>query len=122
VEKKLKERLKIPVFHDDQHGTAIIVGAAVINGLRIVKKDIDKVKLAGSGAGASAIACLELLVHLGMKRENIFISDSKGVIYEGRDENMVPSKAVLHRRQMPGSWMMSWKVQIFFLVCLDQGQ
>ena len=93
VEKKLKERLNIPVFHDDQHGTAIIVGAAVINGLRIVKKDIDKVKLAGSGAGASAIACLELLVHLGMKRENIFISDSKGVIYEGRDENMVPSKA-----------------------------
>ena len=93
VEKKLKERLKIPVFHDDQHGTAIIVGAAVLNGLRIVNKDIDKVKLAGSGAGASAIACLELLVNLGMKRENIFISDSKGVIYKGRDDKMDPSKA-----------------------------
>ncbi|MGK0297658.1 MAG: malate dehydrogenase (oxaloacetate-decarboxylating)(NADP+) [Gammaproteobacteria bacterium] len=93
VEQKLKERLKIPVFHDDQHGTAIIVGAAVINGLRIVNKDIGKVKLAGSGAGAAAIACLDLLVGLGMKRENIFISDSRGIIWEGRDENMDPSKA-----------------------------
>ncbi len=93
VEKKLKERLNIPVFHDDQHGTAIIVGAAVLNGLRIVNKDISKVKLAGSGAGASAIACLDLLVNLGMKRENIFISDSKGIIYEGRDEKLDPSKA-----------------------------
>ncbi|NNE38436.1 MAG: NADP-dependent malic enzyme, partial [Gammaproteobacteria bacterium] len=93
VEKKLKERLNIPVFHDDQHGTAIIVGAAVLNGLRIVDKDISKVKLAGSGAGASAIACLDLLVNLGMKRENIFICDSKGIIYEGRDKKLDPSKA-----------------------------
>jgi malate dehydrogenase (oxaloacetate-decarboxylating)(NADP+) len=93
VEKKLKERLNIPVFHDDQHGTAIIVGAAVLNGLKIVGKDISKVKLAGSGAGASAIACLDLLVNLGMKRENIFVCDSKGVIYEGRDEKLDPSKA-----------------------------
>ncbi len=93
VEKKLKERLNIPVFHDDQHGTAIIVGAAVLNGLRIVKKDISEVKLAGSGAGASAIACLDLLVNLGMKRENIYICDSKGIIYEGRDEKLDPSKA-----------------------------
>ena len=93
VERKLKERLNIPVFHDDQHGTAIIVGAAVLNGLRIVGKDISKVKLAGSGAGASAIACLDLLVNLGMKRENIFVCDSKGVIYEGRDEKLDPSKA-----------------------------
>lgn len=93
VEQKLKERLNIPVFHDDQHGTAIIVGAAVLNGLRVVEKDISKVKLAGSGAGASAIACLDLLVSLGMKRENIFISDSKGIIWKGRDENMAPSKA-----------------------------
>ena len=93
VEKKLKERLNIPVFHDDQHGTAIIVGAAVLNGLRIVKKDIDKVKLAGSGAGAAAIACLDLLVNLGMKRENIFITDSRGIIWEGRDKKMDPTKA-----------------------------
>ena len=85
--------MNIPVFHDDQHGTAIIVGAAVLNGLKIVDKDISKVKLAGSGAGASAIACLDLLVNLGMKRENIFVCDSKGVIYEGRDEKLDPSKA-----------------------------
>jgi len=93
IEKKLKERLKIPVFHDDQHGTAIIVGAAVLNGLRIVEKDIAKVRLAASAAGAAAIACLDLLVGLGMDRKNIFITDSKGVVWKGRDENMDPSKA-----------------------------
>jgi malate dehydrogenase (oxaloacetate-decarboxylating)(NADP+) len=93
IEKKLKERLKIPVFHDDQHGTAIIVGAAVINGLKIVGKDIAKVRLAASGAGAAAIACLDLLVGLGMDRKNIFITDSKGVVWQGRDENMDLSKA-----------------------------
>lgn len=93
IEQKLKERLNIPVFHDDQHGTAIIVGAAVLNGLRIVGKDIAKVRLAASGAGAAAIACLDLLVGLGMDQKNIFISDSKGVVWKGRDENMDPSKA-----------------------------
>ena len=93
IERKLKERLKIPVFHDDQHGTAIIVGAAILNGLKIVNKDIAKVRMAVSGAGAAAIACLDLLVGMGMSRENIFVSDSKGVVWQGRDKEMEPSKA-----------------------------
>ena len=84
VERKLRERMKIPVFHDDQHGTAIIVAAAVLNGLKVVGKDIGQVKLAGSGAGAAAIACLDLLCAVGLKRENIFIADSSGVVYAGR--------------------------------------
>jgi malate dehydrogenase (oxaloacetate-decarboxylating)(NADP+) len=93
IEAKLRERMKIPVFHDDQHGTAIIVGAAVINGLKVVGKRIDQVKLVCSGAGASAIACLDLLVRLGMKRENIIVCDTKGVIHTGREANMEPNKA-----------------------------
>ena len=84
VERKLRERMKVPVFHDDQHGTAIIVTAAVLNGMKVVGKDIGKVKVAVSGAGAAAIACLDLLVALGMNRKNVFVSDSTGVIYEGR--------------------------------------
>ncbi|AGF48430.1 malate dehydrogenase (oxaloacetate-decarboxylating)(NADP+) [Candidatus Kinetoplastibacterium oncopeltii TCC290E] len=92
IEKKLRERMKIPVFHDDQHGTAIISSAAILNGLEVVKKDISKVKLACSGAGAAAIACLDLLVKLGVKVENIFVVDSRGVIWEGRDENMETNK------------------------------
>ncbi len=111
IEAKLRERMKIPVFHDDQHGTAIIVGAAVTNGLKVVGKVISKVKLVCSGAGASAIACLDLLVKLGLKRENIIVCDSKGVIYEGRDKNMEPNKARYARKTdarkladaMPGS-------------------
>ena len=93
VEKMLRERMKIPVFHDDQHGTAIIVGAAVLNGLRVVGKDIAKVKLVASGAGAAALACLDLLISLGMKMENIWVSDIHGVVYEGRKEEMDPIKA-----------------------------
>jgi malate dehydrogenase (oxaloacetate-decarboxylating)(NADP+) len=93
IEKKLRERMKIPVFHDDQHGTAIIVAAAVINGLKIVGKEMGKVKLAASGAGAAALACLDLLVSLGLKTENVVISDSKGVVYRGRKEAMDASKA-----------------------------
>ena len=85
VERELKKRLKIPVFHDDQHGTAIIVGAAVLNGLHLVNKKIGEVKVAVSGAGAAAIACLQLLEQLGLKRENFFATDAKGVLYEGRD-------------------------------------
>lgn len=92
IEKKLRERMNIPVFHDDQHGTAIICAAAVINGLRVVNKKIDEVRLVASGAGASAIACLNLLVSLGMKRENITVCDSKGVIYKQRDERMDETK------------------------------
>ena len=84
VEKRLKERLKIPVFHDDQHGTAIITAAAVLNALSLVKKDISKVQLVCSGAGAAAIACLDLLVALGLKKENVVVIDLKGVIYQGR--------------------------------------
>lgn len=93
IEQKLRERMNIPVFHDDQHGTAIISTAAIINGLRIVRKDIDKVRLVVSGAGAASIACMNLLVALGLKREHITVCDSKGVIYQGREENMAPTKA-----------------------------
>ena len=92
IEKKLRERMKIPVFHDDQHGTAIISSAAILNGLKVVNKDIGSVKLACSGAGAAAIACLDLLVHLGVKREHIYVVDSRGVIWDGRDENMEANK------------------------------
>ncbi|HRP24697.1 NADP-dependent malic enzyme [Thauera sp.] len=93
IEKKLRERMKIPVFHDDQHGTAIISAAGLLNGLKVIGKDIDKVRLVCSGAGAAAIACLDLMVSLGVKRENIFVCDSKGVIFEGREPNMEPTKA-----------------------------
>jgi malate dehydrogenase (oxaloacetate-decarboxylating)(NADP+) len=93
IEEKLRSRMKIPVFHDDQHGTAIIVGAAVENGLQIVGKDIANVKLVCSGAGAAAIACLDLLVALGLKREHVIVCDTKGVIYAGRERNMEPNKA-----------------------------
>jgi malate dehydrogenase (oxaloacetate-decarboxylating)(NADP+) len=88
VEKALRERMKIPVFHDDQHGTSIIVGAAVLNGLKLVGKDIAKVKLVCSGAGAAALSCLDLLVKLGLRMENIWVSDIVGVVYQGRTELM----------------------------------
>jgi malate dehydrogenase (oxaloacetate-decarboxylating)(NADP+) len=84
IERKLRERMKIPVFHDDQHGTAIVAAAAVLNGLRCVGKDIGKAKLVCSGAGAAAIACLDLLVSLGLRKENILVTDSKGVLHAGR--------------------------------------
>ena len=93
IEKKLRERMKIPVFHDDQHGTAIISSAAILNGLKVVGKKFEDVKLVCSGAGAAAIACLDLIVHLGIKRENIYVVDSRGVIHEGREANMEPNKA-----------------------------
>src|SRR5881227_961579 len=92
IEKKLRERMKIPVFHDDQHGTAIVAASAILNGLKIVGKDISKVKLVCSGAGAAALACLNLQVSLGLNRGNIFVSDSKGVVYKGRKEQMDPDK------------------------------
>ena len=93
VERKLRERMKIPVFHDDQHGTAIVVGAAVINALKVVGKDIAQVKLVASGAGAAALACLGLLVKLGLRRENIWVTDLAGVVYAGRKELMDDDKA-----------------------------
>ncbi|MGE3712586.1 MAG: malic enzyme-like NAD(P)-binding protein, partial [Hyphomicrobiaceae bacterium] len=92
IERGLKERMKIPVFHDDQHGTAIVVAAGILNGLKVVGKRIEDVKLAASGAGAAALACLNLLVALGLKRENVWIADIKGVVYEGRKELMDPYK------------------------------
>jgi len=93
IERKLRERLKIPVFHDDQHGTAIIVGAAILNGLRVVDKRLEDVKLVTSGAGAAALSCLDLLVGLGLPMENIWVTDIKGVVYEGRVKEMDPNKA-----------------------------
>ena len=92
IERKLRERMKIPVFHDDQHGTAIISGAALLNGLELVGKAIGDVRLVVSGAGAAAIACLDLMVGLGVKIENIFVCDSKGVIREGRGDKLDESK------------------------------
>jgi malate dehydrogenase (oxaloacetate-decarboxylating)(NADP+) len=92
VERALRQRMKIPVFHDDQHGTAITVGAAIFNGLRLLKKDIDKVKLVASGAGAAALACLDLLVRMGLAPANITVTDIKGVVYKGRREEMDPDK------------------------------
>ena len=93
IERKLRERMKIPVFHDDQHGTAIVVSAALVNGLSVVGKEIDKVKLVVSGAGAAALACLDLLLDLGMLKENIWVTDIEGVVYEGRKALMDPEKA-----------------------------
>ena len=93
VERKLRERLKIPVFHDDQHGTAIVVGAAMLNAMLVTGKRIAEVKLVTSGAGAAALACLGLLVKLGVRRENIWVTDLAGVVYEGRKELMDPDKA-----------------------------
>jgi malate dehydrogenase (oxaloacetate-decarboxylating)(NADP+) len=92
IEKKLHERMNIPVFHDDQHGTAIIVSAAIINGLKLVEKDISKVKLVTSGAGAAAIACLDLLVALGLTPGNVILCDSSGVVHKNRKEHMDESK------------------------------
>src|SRR3712207_4431694 len=85
--------MKIPVFHDDQHGTAIVAGAALLNGLEVVGKRIEDAKIVCSGAGAAAIACLDLIVGLGARKENIVVTDSKGVVYEGRTEYMDDQKA-----------------------------
>jgi malate dehydrogenase (oxaloacetate-decarboxylating)(NADP+) len=93
IEKKLRERMKIPVFHDDQHGTAIVAAAAILNGLKHVGKEIGEVKLVASGAGAAALACLDLIVNLGLKRENVWVTDGKGVVYIGRTEGMDENKA-----------------------------
>jgi len=94
VEQRLRERMNIPVFHDDQHGTAIIVAAAVLNGLRLVEKRLDSVKLVASGAGAAGLSCLNQLVRLGVRKENITVCDKLGVVYLGRKEEMDPMKAV----------------------------
>ncbi|WP_372527944.1 NADP-dependent malic enzyme [Piscinibacter sp.] len=98
VERQLRQRMKIPVFHDDQHGTAIVVGAALLNALKVTGKDIKQVKLVTSGAGAAALACLGLLVKLGLPRENIWVTDLAGVVYEGRTELMDEDKIVFAQR------------------------
>jgi malate dehydrogenase (oxaloacetate-decarboxylating)(NADP+) len=92
IEKKLRERMRIPVFHDDQHGTAIVAGAALLNGLRVVGKRIEDVKLVSIGGGASGIACLDLYVRMGIRKENVVLVDRKGVVYRGRREDMTPQK------------------------------
>ena len=109
IEKKCRERMNIPVFHDDQHGTAIITTAAVLNGLRVVGKDISQVRLVVSGAGAAAIACLDLLVALGINTANVIACDSKGVIFHGRDEKLDASKA---RFAIPDNGMRTLKEAI----------
>jgi len=93
IEKKLRERMKIPVFHDDQHGTAIIVGAALLNGLKVIEKDIAQIKLVVSGAGAAALACLDMLISLGVQTKNVVVTDIQGVVYHGRVEDMNDNKA-----------------------------
>ena len=93
VERKLRERMRIPVFHDDQHGTAIVVGAALINGLKVVEKRVQDIKLVTSGAGAAALACLNLILKLGVPRKNIWVTDLAGVVWQGRTELMDPDKA-----------------------------
>ena len=98
VERELRKRMKIPVFHDDQHGTAITVGAAVLNGLKVCGKQISRIKLVVSGAGAAALACVELLLDLGLVKENIWLSDLAGVVYDGRKELMDPTKARFAQR------------------------
>jgi len=107
VERKLRERMKIPVFHDDQHGTAIVVGAAILNGLKVVGKDIKQVKLVTSGAGAAALACLGLLVKLGLPRENIWVTDLAGVVYEGRTELMDEDKIQFAQKTDQRTWPRS---------------
>lgn len=94
VEQRCRAKMNIPVFHDDQHGTAIVVGAAVLNGLRVVEKDIDTIKVVSTGGGAAGIACLNLMVAMGLKRENVTLVDMHGVVYEGRDIDMNPHKSV----------------------------
>lgn len=99
IEEALKKRLNIPVFHDDQHGTAIIVGAALLNALKLVGKKIEEIKLVTSGAGAAALACLHLLMDLGLKKDNITVTDSQGVIFQGRSDLEDPAKLFFARSQ-----------------------
>ena len=95
VERLCREKMNIPVFHDDQHGTAIVVGAATVNALRVAEKKIEDIKIVSTGGGAAGIACLNMLMKLGAQRENIWLCDSLGLIYEGRNDNMGPEKARL---------------------------
>ncbi len=113
IERKLTERMNIPVFHDDQHGTAIIAAASIHNGLELVAKDIGHVKLVVSGAGAAAIAILDLLVGLGLRRENVWACDSKGLIYDGRGDSYNPEKRAMRRRRSCARWLTSCRARMF---------
>jgi len=121
IEKKLRERMNIPVFHDDQHGTAIISAAALVNGLELVGKDIGAVKVAVSGAGAAAIACLDVFVGLGVNPKNVFVCDSKGVIYEGRPGGYDESKARYAQQTEARSLADAVKGADVFLGCSAPG-
>ena len=121
VERKLKERLKIPVFHDDQHGTAIISAAAMINGLELTGKKISEVKVAVSGAGAAAIACLDLWVRLGVARQNIFVCDSKGVIHNDRSDKLDESKRAYQQNTSARTLADVMKGADIFLGCSAAG-
>jgi malate dehydrogenase (oxaloacetate-decarboxylating)(NADP+) len=121
IEQKLRQRLNIPVFHDDQHGTAIISGSALLNGLELVGKQIGEVKLVVSGAGAAAIACVDLMVELGISRANVFMCDSKGVIYEGRPGGFDASKARYAQRTEARTLADAVKGADVFLGCSTAG-
>ena len=121
IEEQLRQRLNIPVFHDDQHGTAIIAGAAIVNALKIVNKDLSEVRLVCSGAGAAAIACLKLLVNMGLPKEQIIVTDSKGVIWQGREENMEPNKADFARDTHLRTLADAIKEADIFLGCSGAG-
>ena len=103
VEKICRERMNIPVFHDDQHGTAIVVGAAALNALKVVGKDWADIKVVSTGGGAASIACLNMLLSLGVKRENVYLCDIAGLVYEGRAEEMTPQKAAYAQGTTPAS-------------------
>ncbi|MQR01804.1 NADP-dependent malic enzyme [Glaciimonas soli] len=121
IEKKLRERMNIPVFHDDQHGTAIISAAALLNGLELVKKTISEIKLVASGAGAAAIACLDLMVELGVKRENIFVCDSRGVIHNEREDKLDESKQRYQQKTSARTLADAIKDADVFLGCSAAG-
>jgi len=116
VEKALKERMKIPVFHDDQHGTAIVAGAAIFNGLRVVGKKIEDIKLVATGGGAASLACLDLLVSLGVQKKNITLIDIEGVVYIGREKDMNEYKTAMRRIRRKEPLMMQSRGRTFSLV------
>ena len=113
IEKRLKELLDIPVFHDDQHGTAIILGAAILNAMEITQRDPKNTKVVFSGAGAAGISCANQLLMLGFKKENLWLTDSKGLVYIGRQENMSEQKASFANGTHPPPWQTFLKAQIF---------
>jgi malate dehydrogenase (oxaloacetate-decarboxylating)(NADP+) len=120
VEKICRERMNIPVFHDDQHGTAIVVGAAATNALIVARKNIADIKIVSTGGGAAGIACLNMLMKLGAKRENIWLCDIQGLVYNGRTEDMTDQKAAFAQGDQPRRWTMLSKMRICSWVCLVQ--